>query len=330
MLDASSEQQLLLLGQLQVEPGVRASRYNLWYVGMLLALAASFVGALGDNLVRYAHRAEKTTQRTMGIWALGLGLTAIGNSALTLWALAYADASLIVPFAGVHVVFAVFLATVINDEKIGVVDILSILVILAGILTTVLSANKESVDYDLDHLVALLSRQPFLITVSGILWVAVASALVAVRSSCTRKRPAIAASAAAILCGTMGGLGTVACKAGVEAVKASIRGGNVSPQAWMILVSTATVALLQLATLNYALSKFKASLVVPIILATLTVMGTGLGVIFFEEYKRFSRKVWFTLPLGIIVACAGIVLLTYHTHMNSSKPRREKEATFVA
>ena len=77
-----------------------------------------------------------------------------------------------------------------------------------------------------------------------------------------------------------------------------------------IMVSTVIVALLQLGTLNYALSKFRASHVVPIILATLTVTGTTLGATYFEEYKRFTRGSWLMMPSGIAAAVLGIVFLT--------------------
>ena len=64
--------------------------------GVILALAASVVGALGDNLVRYSRRENGLSSfLSKTIWIIGLLSTAIGNTALTLWALAYADTSLV-------------------------------------------------------------------------------------------------------------------------------------------------------------------------------------------------------------------------------------------
>ena len=41
-------------------PSPSAVRYDQWYYGVLLSVLASFVGGLGDNLVRYAHTPTDT------------------------------------------------------------------------------------------------------------------------------------------------------------------------------------------------------------------------------------------------------------------------------
>jgi membrane protein YqaA with SNARE-associated domain len=78
--------------------------YDQWYYGVLLSLLASFVGGLGDNFVRYAHNTRKRDAAKMasteaeayvrfrwlqntGAWLLGLFLTVVGNTVLTIWCL---------------------------------------------------------------------------------------------------------------------------------------------------------------------------------------------------------------------------------------------------
>ena len=116
--------------------------YDQWHFGVLLSILASFVGGLGDNFVRYAHTwepddtsdaYEHSRLKIMGVWLMGLFLTVVGNTLLTIWSLAFADASLIVPFAASHVIFTVVLAIFINGEHLNYHGWWSIVLILVGL-----------------------------------------------------------------------------------------------------------------------------------------------------------------------------------------------------
>ena len=132
-----------------------------WHLGILLILMASFLGALGDNLVRFSHVQATThpTTKNNFIWLVGMLCTVVLNTVFTMWAFAYADSSLIVPFAGTHVIFAVLLAIVINQEYVSFRSWLILLFISTGILCTVIGGNKETINYSLDELM-LLFRNP--------------------------------------------------------------------------------------------------------------------------------------------------------------------------
>ena len=167
-------------------PSPSAVRYDQWYYGVLLSVLASFVGGLGDNLVRYAHNAHRHASdnggggpatvsgvedydaasvgslRNSGVWSMGLFLTVVGNTVLTVWSLAFADASLIVPFAALHVIFTVVLAIFINNERLNFLSWTGIGLILGGTFLVVVESNKSSMDYDLDSILEFCMNPPFL------------------------------------------------------------------------------------------------------------------------------------------------------------------------
>jgi len=142
-----------------------------WPIGVALILGASFIGGLGDNLIRYSHRKNntKTPNYFMFIWMVGMFCTIVLNTMCTVAAFAYADSSLILPFAGTHVIFAVVLAIVINNEKVTMKSWLVLSIILFGILTTVIAGNKETINYSLELMMLLFAKPLFLVVASLIL-----------------------------------------------------------------------------------------------------------------------------------------------------------------
>lgn len=307
----------------ETAPTSTPAAHQLWWLGMLLALAASFVGALGDNLVRYAHRerySEYGELEPLGacwrnfLWAVGILCTAAGNTALTLWALAYADVSLVVPFAGAHVAFGVLLARCMNHERLSWTAWGGVGIVVVGILCTVTAGNKDTVDYPLEHMIELFGGLPFIGITSFFAMVALICIAGVCLGSRLQLRPGIQCLAASMLCGILGGFGSVFAKTAVEVLKALRQDpGTVSAHPWCygILAIALSLALAQLIAWNSSLKNFEAARVTPIILATLTVVGTSVGVIYFEEYRRFSRATTILLPIGIVVTVFGIIVLTY-------------------
>eukprot|EP01052_Picozoa_sp_SAG31_P059727 SAG31_NODE_18990_length_615_cov_1.236434_1_plen_160_part_01 len=64
-----------------------------WYIGAILATGGALSGSLGDNLVRKGHSTSRN-------WLVVIGnlCTVLLNTGFTLSAMAFADASLVIPF----------------------------------------------------------------------------------------------------------------------------------------------------------------------------------------------------------------------------------------
>lgn len=305
--------------------------YDQWYYGVLLSLLASFVGGLGDNFVRYAHTRKRDAAKlaNTGAWLLGLFLTVVGNTVLTIWSLAYADASLIVPFAASHVIFTVVLAIFINDERLNCKGWWSIFLILAGTVFVVVEANKSSVDYDLDTIVEFFLKPAFLGVCLVYFLVSAVCLFVFVRGADVGVSENVRALCASIAAGLFGAFGSVMAKAVVEVFKQANRVGwapLLGRQAmWGILAFAITVAVSQVFIYNAALKQYDASVVMPMVLATLTLFGTFLGAIFFVEFQRWSTVSLVFLPSGVVVASVGVVMLAFTAPMAEAGGERGEE-----
>ena len=314
--------------------------YDQWYYGVLLSLAASLVGGVGDNFVRYAHRMTPgagdtmnatmegrlaaTNRRVMAIWMCGLFLTIVGNTVLTVWSLAFADASLIVPFAASHVIFTVVLAIFINGERLRCLSWTGITLIVAGTLFVVVEANKSSLDYDLDLIVELFMKPPFLSVCLLYFSISAFCFFIFIRGKAyfgVSKN--VQAFCASVVAGLFGAFGSVMAKALVEVFKQANREGwsliiGRRPM-WGILIFSILVAVSQVLVYNAALKYYNASVVMPMVLATLTLFGTVLGAVFFEEFKRWSTVALFLLPVGVLVASVGVILLAATATVSDDK-----------
>lgn len=129
------------------EPAV-LTRKN-WYIGAILATGGALSGSLGDNLVRKGHRISEN-------WLVVVGnlCTVVLNTGFVLSAMAFADASLVIPFAGLHIFFGVVFAKVINRERLGKADWIGGVLCLVGVMLV-------------SHLAFLMVNQP---TENRIFW----------------------------------------------------------------------------------------------------------------------------------------------------------------
>ena len=299
--------------------GTLAAR-QLWYVGVSLIMLSCFVGALGDNLIRRSHRparidlGEETMTNTSSylLWIIGLFLTVVANTSLTIWALSYADASLLVPFAGLHVVLAVAFAYCINHEILNCRSWTAVLIICSGILCTVATANKETVNYTVDDLI-ILFKEPYFLGVTIVLsLMCLSCTYVFWYGAALGMRDNIRALCLAVVCGIFGAYGAISSKMLSEVLKFWQKDKNVAfrYEPYLILTVASLMAIMQIIVYNTGLKRFSAAILMPIILATIVVAGTFLGAIFFREYQRFTSLAYVMMPLGVLVTVIGIVLLT--------------------
>ena len=143
-----------------------------YYFGIIFATLGCLSGSLGDNIVRYSFNYHDTLQPDKDLqpalfkrplWVIGILSTVLLNTAFVLTALAFADATLVIPFAGLHIFMGVCFARCINGEVIGSVDAAGAALILCGVLTVALSANKDDEPaFTLDRLIELAQRPLFL------------------------------------------------------------------------------------------------------------------------------------------------------------------------
>ena len=282
-----------------------------WYYGIILTLLASFFGALGDNLIRYSHVNFKRRSNCAlnFIWYIGMFCSIVLNTLCVMGALAFADASVVVPFAAIHLVFTVILAIVINGEFVSLRSWSILIFISIGITCTVIGANKETIDYSVDDMMNLFKDPSYLVTLIICILLSVSFLLIYLKFNGISK--GVGALCIGSVAGLFGSFGTVLAKQSVEVFKSS----SVDPSAlkrpgsYLIFILALLSGAGQIIAYNEGLKMYSASIVAPIVLTVLTIFGTILGATYFQEYKRFSKITLVTLPVGVLITVAGIILL---------------------
>ncbi|KEP67273.1 UNVERIFIED_CONTAM: hypothetical protein HHA_212200 [Hammondia hammondi] len=145
------------------------SLQSTWCIGVVLCLLSSFAGALGDNIVRLSFLKERgrsvyCSTRSLyqrPLWLIGTLLTVIVNPVLTLLALKLAAASIVLPFAGMHIFWNVILVGYLLREELLGVDIIGSLCIIVGIVVVITYGAHQLPPYTLASLTGMASHSAF-------------------------------------------------------------------------------------------------------------------------------------------------------------------------
>ncbi|KAF8820967.1 hypothetical protein IE077_002609 [Cardiosporidium cionae] len=316
--------------------------HSTWYIGVFCALVASFVGALGDNIVRLSFLREEKRQRKIArpyykrpLWVFGEFLTIICNPALTLAALKFAAASIVVPFGGLHIFWNVCLCGYLLRERLSRAEIIGSIVILFGILLVVFFGTHEIPDYTVDRLISLLKQPMFIFySVAAIFSIAfcwyfgdveVVGTINDMLYSHAHPQqhatlhPGIARFCIAALSGITGGNGNLFAKAVVEAIHAD--GGSVLYRYEFYLMALFVIILcfLQALCLTIALGRYEAKFVVPMVNACLVASGSTGGILLFQEYGDLKEFDVLFFSIGVSSVIGGIFILMKGDQMTFSE-----------
>ncbi|KAF8819575.1 hypothetical protein IE077_000807 [Cardiosporidium cionae] len=249
--------------------------HSTWYIGVFCALVASFVGALGDNVVRLSFLREERRQRKIvrpyykrPLWVFGEFLTIVCNPALTLAALKFSAASIVVPFGGLHIFWNVCLCGYLLRERLSRAEIFGSLVILMGIVLVVFFGTHEIPEYSVDRLITLM-KQPMFIFYS------------------------VVAAFSIGFCWYFGNvevIGTIQDMfyARVDVLNKSAR--NLSKHFLHVC-------------------RYEAKFVVPMVNACLVASGSTGGILFFQEYGDLSELDVLFFSIGVSSVIGGIFIL---------------------
>ena len=83
------------------------------------------------------------------------------------------------------------------------------------------------------------------------------------------------------------------------------------PYPWIFLCFIILCAVFQIVYINLGAAKFQATRYFPVYNSTLMVITVFFGLIFFEEYKKLQGAGVIAFPLGVVILCVGIVLLSW-------------------
>ena len=239
------------------------------------------------------------------IFVCGWFCTIIINTSCTFGALAYAPASIVTPFAGVHLFWNIWLANWINHEPVAPRDYLASFLIVAGIVSVLLTGAKETPDYPLATLEKFFLGQPFIVCTCF------CAVLLLILIYGIYQGPRSQRVCTAALAGLSGSYANPLFKTLVEILKDAFHGKPVFETwpSYAMIALTIVVAVAQLVFLNQGLARFDAYAIIPIYLALMGSLGTVVSAILYQDYLQFGWINYMGISIGIALVVAGIMLL---------------------
>jgi hypothetical protein len=293
---------------------------GLWWVGVLLSILSAVFGSLGDNLIKLSYTKEElnvaaglppTPLVCRPIWWTGMLCLTILNTGCTMAAYSFADASLTIPFAGLHICFNVGFARLLNHEHFTLKQLGFTLIIVGGVVIVLVAGNHDTVTFTVEQIAVLFKDVAFIVLTLLILLAI--SLLVPVMLLHYDAR--VRCFASSTLVGVIASITQVMAKVVSEVLNSALSGGGKQVfKSWVFIVALSVLlcaAVSQLFMLNRTLSHFNAFVVVPIYNSFLIVLGSVYAGVLFREYERFTIMQMVLMPIGVCGTAIGVGLLAF-------------------
>ena len=308
-----------------------SSNVGVLLVGLPLIVVGCASTALGFALMKRSGEVEAGRPPWLAWrWLLGFLCLAFLQTICDAASLSVLPLSVVAPFAGLTIVFSLLIAAtgILGNERESLSrgDLAGTTAVLVGVTCVSLAAPHESHAPTLADVQSALQDPTFAVPAGGAL-VAAAACLVSSLASGWR-HPVLAASGAA----SCGAISQFAIKTLSLSVRDAVGGGG-SLLALLSLGATPLLGLgllafaapTQLALLNVALAA-RASLVVPLYQASLVSLTTLTGGVAFHEFREMAFEGSLTYGVGLLVATAGLALLSSSTEAEAADAADEEVA----
>ncbi|KAH9261381.1 hypothetical protein BASA81_000013 [Batrachochytrium salamandrivorans] len=297
----------------------------LWILGMVFAILSSLAVSFGTVLqkkafVREATLAEDAKHRKRwGIllsatWLWGL-LFMIMQIPFTVAALALAPQSLVNPLgAGCTIVLSLVLAVFILGEKMGRMEVLGSLLIIAGVILSTAANAGGARRLSACEIVNRYGAGEFLGMFVGLLLIIISGVMV-VRNPDRIKSPNLLTIVIAFTAGGMGAVLNVFLKVVGEFLTGAIGDDDMSAKlVWSTvhpyysLLVIIIMAFGMISFISQGLEHSVAVLFLPVYNCLFIILSSVLGGLFFQEFDTLGSTGLILFPLGISVIVMGILV----------------------
>lgn len=252
------------------------------------------------------------------VWVLGNVLIAFLGPLLDVAALSMAAQSIVVPIAGLTIVWNFLLSACFLHEDWDWFDLAGNFMIVVGVGVLAACGSHDSSGFPLNTLLCLFKNLQFIcyfcIFIAG-------SVAVAILRKHPCASPKLRGVCAAILPGLVGG-NQFFIKAFGEMMRDTLAGNG---DAWLhagsyvISLSGAFFAIMQIVLLNVALRDYDAIYVFPLYQSALILVGSASGGAFFMEFSSLSNSQWMGYCVGLATVVVGVLLVSHVHHGLSGK-----------
>mmetsp|Transcript_27271 Transcript_27271/g.73451 ORF Transcript_27271/g.73451 Transcript_27271/m.73451 type:complete len:436 (+) Transcript_27271:86-1393(+) len=303
-----------------------------FWIGVTASLIGSVVLNGGLNLQRLAHMriaARKQPERreaycTDPLWMAGFAVFLVGNLGDAI-GLTFTPQSVITPIGSISLVSNLFFARLLLGERVGVRTVVAVLLIIAGVVLIVLSADSSCSEEDIDSLLVRWRQLPFV--VFAVLHIA---SLLLVNFGTWRAerkmkagdgtiaslapREAFALRLAYSLVASMWATWTVLLvKSLGEVVKTASRRGASSAatrfESYLFLTAAVISAPMQVRYLNAGLQHFESLFIVPSFYSFWVFGSITVGALFFREMDGLEAWQYGVFVTGVVLNVSGVTLI---------------------
>ncbi|KAI8091464.1 uncharacterized protein B0P05DRAFT_527671 [Gilbertella persicaria] len=313
-------------------------------IGVFVSLGASFMDALGLNILKLDHVKESKRTQQRGdcgrpLWHLGLYTYIASQLIGSTIALNYLKTQWVAPLGSVALIFNFIFAKLLVNSKITRKDVLGTCVVVASVIWIVVFGgmyNGEDPEQSIsvERLKVLFVRPIFIFYFSALNIIAFGGLFISIWSNWaisdeSRKRKSqLFASMdqkkmkhiVGLMFSTEGGVlaseTLLLAKSGVKlftlSISSQVNQFNDNASRFILLALLIT-AILQVYCLNTALKLYTSVVVVPVFYGTYTALGLVNTIIYLDEIGNYP-------PWAIALVFVGIGVLIYGVFLLSSKP----------
>jgi len=256
-------------------------------------------------------------------WAFGFGIYLMG-SLMHVAALGFGPQALLMPMEGVTLAANAVLAPGCLGEQLSNQGIIGTIVVVFGITVTVIFGPHSSITYTATEMLDMLQNLPFLlwtIAMGGFsLAVFVAMTLakwqngrasIVMDGNLDKQHARLICFGCVWMAGVFSSATMLTAKQTMELLETTLMGDNqfttVIP--FVILINFVLMNFLMEYWKQKALATFSALIVVPLFQVSLVVLSTIGGALYFDEFSGMELYRTAFFVLGLVIVCAGIVVL---------------------
>ena len=293
----------------------------------MLAILAALANNFGVNLQKLAWTKKQSNVIRGSVyrtyWLLGM-MCIVLASIFDIVALAFGPQSVIAPLGSFTILANAFIAPKMHGEKLHPGVIKASAIIIVGCTTAVAAASHSNNICDVDTLFAMYFTSRFFVYMLVIGSIILGIIFFARRAE-TLKGELGEDSAAyqsvfryhrisyAAVSGIFGAQSVLFARTVDLLFVGSTRRGRIFlayPGTYMVLFSLVACIFLQLYWLNQGLARFESLYNVPIFTTTWIVGTVIAGGVIYQEFSEFSVAQAILFPLGVILCCVGVFLLS--------------------
>lgn len=313
-----------------------------WPYGVTLCASGCLLAAIGLSLQKQTHKireAKKLAWRESTeydgqplemisvyvepLWLFGLILFSI-NACCDSLAYGFAPQSLLAPVTTSTMVFNTLVAPIFLGEQLTSSDLIGTGIIIAGMILTVLCAEKQTPTYDMESIRDLYQRVVMIFYVFFLLcflgffhymcWTlgeAKDTQENILKHWKNEKMQFLCTLCYPILGGLWGGHTILSAKIIVELMKTTFNGQNqlFYPEFWFAVCVLVTCLITQTKYLNGGLQRFDALFIVPVYQVIFMYTGIIGGGVFFDEFSAFGPMNFLIFAGGSVLVAGGVIFV---------------------